>query len=107
MTLKRTPVKVGLTAEENAHITRQAQTLGMDRSTLMRLRALGDPSISSQPSPPPLSLRQYQRAVTAALKASNGSCSRPIVEAIAAAVLCSIHEIPDQPRDSVHPQTVG
>jgi hypothetical protein len=107
MTEKRTPVKVGLTAEENVHITRQAQALGMDRSTLMRLRALGDPSSDIRPSPPPFTLRQYQSAVTAALKAASGSCPRTVVEAITAAVLCSIHEIPDQPRNPNPPQTVG
>jgi hypothetical protein len=110
MTEKRTPVKVGLTAEENAHITRQAQALGMDRSTLMRLRALGDPCVPAegvQPSAPPLSLRQYQNAVTAALRASSGSCSRPVVEAITAAVLCSIHAIPNKSADPVPSQTLG
>lgn len=107
MTEKRTPVKVGLTAEENAHITRQAQALGMDRSTLMRLRALGDPSIDARPPLPPFTLGQYQKAVTAALRAASGSCPRSIVEAVTAAVLCSIHEISDQPRNPKPPQTVG
>lgn len=112
MSEKRTPVKVGLTAEENAHITRQAQALGMDRSTLMRLRALGDPSVGSEAARtalPPLTLRQYQKAVTAALRASSGSCSRPIVEAITAAVLCSIHDKTqaNQPADQFPSQPVG
>ena len=112
MSEKRTPVKVGLTAEENAHLTRQAQALGMDRSTLMRLRALGDPCVGSEAAKPalaPLTLRQYQKAVTAALRAASGSCSRPIVEAITAAVLCSIHDKTqaNQPADQFPSQPVG
>lgn len=91
---KRTPVKVGLTAEENAHITRQAQQLGMDRSTLIRLRALGDPTVVSNPavgSPAPFSLVAYQNAVTAACRAARGSAPRPVLECIAAAVLNSLY----------------
>lgn len=111
---KRTPVKVGLTTEENAHITRQAQALGMDRSTLMRLRALGDPTVARKgPGGPAahFSLRQYQNAVTAACRAARGCAPRPVLEAIAAAVLCSIHDettgTSDQSRPSSDPQTVG
>ena len=111
---KRTPVKVGLTAEENAHISRQAQALGMDRSTLMRLRALGDPTVGSKSAATPLApltLRQYQNAVTAASRAARGCAPRPVLEAIAAAVLCSIHEetsLPaNKPRDTNPAQTVG
>lgn len=114
MTEKRTPVKVGLTAEENEHITRQAQALGMDRSTLMRLRALGDPTVAgkgSGGSAAHFSLKQYQKAVAAASRAARGCAPRPVLEAIAAAVLCSIHEkttgTPDQSRPSINPQTVG
>lgn len=91
---KRTAVKVGLTAEENAHITRQAQALGMDRSTLMRLRALGDPSTGSQAVAAPLTLRQYQDAVRAALAASRGCAPRPIIESIAAAVIATLYAKP-------------
>ena len=105
--MTRVVVKVSLTDEERDHIDAQAQALNLPRSVLMRLRALGDPSPGIQPSPPPLRLRQYQSAVTAALKASNGSCSRPIVEAIAAAVICSIHEPPHNLPNASHPQTVG
>ena len=91
MTEKRTAVKVGLTAAENAHITRQAQALGMDRSTLMRLRALGDPATGSKGSMPPLTLNAYHRAVQAALSASCGCAPRPIIEAVAAAVLNTVY----------------
>lgn len=99
---KRTPVKVGLTADENAHITRQAQQLGMDRSTLIRLRALGDPTVAPNAAaggPAPFSLVAYQNAVTAACRAARGSAPRPVLEAIAAAVLNSLH---DQAQTQAH-----
>ena len=99
MTEKRTAVKVGLTAAENAHLTRQAQELGMDRSTLMRLRALGDPSTGVGAAAAPLTLNAYHRAVQAALAASCGCAPRPIIEAVAAAVLNTVY----QPH--VKPQT--
>ena len=92
MTEKRTAVKVGVTAAENEHITRQAQALGMDRSTLMRLRALGDPAVGASGSVAPLTLNAYHRAVQAALAASCGCAPRPIIESIAAAVLNTIYK---------------
>ena len=100
MSEKRTAVKVGLTADENAHITRQAQALGMDRSTLMRLRALGDPAVGASGSVAPLTLNAYHRAVQAALTASRGCAPRPIIESIAAAVLNIIYKPPtsDKPQ---------
>lgn len=114
MSEKRTPVKVGLTAEENMHITRQAQALGMDRSTLMRLRALGDPTVfgkGSGGSVAHFTQRQYQKAVAAASRAARGCAPRPVLEAIAAAVLCSFHDqatgTTDQSGTSNDPQTVG
>ena len=94
---KRTAVKVGLTAAENAHITRQAQALGMDRSTLMRLRALGGPSAGVSAAAAPITLQTYQRAVQAALAASRGCAPRPIIEAIAAAVINAVHVKPQTP----------
>ena len=94
---KRTAVKVGLTAAENAHITRQAQALGMDRSTLMRLRALGDPSTGVSAAAAPITLQTYHRAVQAALAASRGCAPRPIIEAIAAAVINAVHVKPQTP----------
>jgi hypothetical protein len=106
LTEKRTAVKVGLTPAENEHITRQAQALGMDRSTLMRLRALGDPSVSSQSVSAPLTLKTYHEAVRAALAASRGCAPRPIIEAIAAAVIASLHVKPktsaSQPAGIAH-----
>ena len=99
--------KVSLTPDERDHLDAQAKALSMSRSELMRLRALGDPSVGSRAELPPLTLCQYQRAVTAALKAAQGACSRITVEAVTAAVLCSIHDIPDQPRNPSHPESVG
>jgi len=89
---KRTAVKVSLTDAENTHITRQAEALGIDRSTLMRLRALGDPAVGSKTLTPPLTLDAYHRAVQAALGASRGCAPRPIIEAVAAAVLNSLYQ---------------
>ena len=105
--MSKIEVKVSLTPEERDHIDAQAKALNLSRSSLMRLRALGDPAPGVQPSQPPISLRQYQAAVTAALRASNGSCSRPIVEAITAAVLCSVHESPNKQPSPNPSQTVG
>jgi len=105
--MSKIEVKVYLTPEERDHIDAQAKALNLNRSQLMRLRALGDPAPGVKPSAPPISLRQYQNAVLAALRASNGSCSRPIVEAITAAVLCSVHESPDKQPSPSPSQTVG
>jgi len=105
--MNKIEVKVYLTPEEREHLDAQAKALNLNRSQLMRLRALGDPTPGFPTSLPPLSLRQYQNAVTAALKASNGSCSRPVVEAIAAAVLCSVYEPSHKRSNASHPQTVG
>jgi hypothetical protein len=105
--MSKIEVKVYLTPEEREHLDAQAKALNLNRSQLMRLRALGDPTPGSPAALPPLSLCQYQSAVTAALKASNGSCSRPVVEAIAAAVLCSVYETPNKRSNASRPQTVG
>jgi len=105
--MTRIAVKVYLTPDETEHLDRQAEALNLNRSQLMRLRALGDPAPGVQPHSPTITLKRYQSAVTAALKASNGSCSRPIVEAITAAVLCSVHETPNKQPSSNPSQTVG
>ena len=99
MTEKRTAVQVGLTAAENAHLTRQAQELGMDRSTLMRLRALDAPPAGVGATAAPITLQTYHRAVQAALAASRGCAPRPIIEAIAASIINTVY----QPH--VKPQT--
>lgn len=91
---KRSPVKVYLTAEENDHLTRQAKELDMERGVLIRLRALGDPTVASKASGSSathFSLKTYQNAVTAASRAARGCAPRTILESIAAAILCSIH----------------
>lgn len=91
---KRTPVKVYLTAEENDHLIRQAKALDIERGQLIRLRALGDPTIAGKAPATPtahFSLKTYQNAVTAASRAARGCAPRAILESIAAAILCSIH----------------
>jgi hypothetical protein len=105
--MSKIEVKVYLTPEEREHLDAQAKALNLNRSQLMRLRALGDPAPGAHPPLRSLSLRQYQNAVTAALRASNGSCSRPIVEAITAAVLCSVYEPPNKQPSPSPSQTVG
>lgn len=106
MSEKRTAVKVGLTQAENEHITRQAQALGMDRSTLMRLRALGDPAVGSDAPARALTINGYHRAVQAALAASRGCAPRPIIESIAASVITSLYGNPqttaNQPAGAAH-----
>ena len=98
MTEKRTAVKVGLTPAENEHITRQAQALGMDRSTLMRLRALGDPAVAPSAVAAPLTLKQYQDAIRAALATSRGCAPRPIVEAMTASIINTLYAKPQTPQ---------
>ena len=108
--MSRIAVKVYLSPEETEHLDRQAAALNLNRSQLIRLRALGDPSVGSQEpsgSSETISLRQYQDAVTAALKAASGACSRPVVEAITASVLVSVYASPNQSRHPNPPQTVG
>lgn len=113
MTEKRTAVKVYLTTDENDHLTRQAKQLNLERGVLIRLRALGDPTIAgkgSQASAAHFTLKQYQNAVAAASRAARGCAPRPVLESIAAAVLCSLYEeTPSvQPAgDPGTPQTVG
>lgn len=91
---KRLPVKVYLTADENEHLTRQAKQLDIERGQLIRLRALGDPTVACNAfvgASAPYTLTAYQNAVTAACRAARGSAPRPVLEAIAAAVLNSLH----------------
>lgn len=105
-TEKRTAVKVYLTAEENDHLTRQAKALDMERGVLIRLRALGDPTIASKAPATPaahFSLKTYQNAVTAASRAARGSAPRPVLEAVAAAILCSIHADDQTPPTTANP----
>lgn len=71
----------------------------MDRSTLMRLRALGDPTVAVNPAAGGLTLRDYQRAVQAALAASRGCAPRPILEAVTAAVITAIHQPHDKTQN--------
>jgi hypothetical protein len=95
MAEKRTAVKVYLTSQENDHLTRQAKALDIERGQLIRLRALADPTVARKApgaQAAHFTLKQYQNAVAAASRAARGSAPRPVLESIAAAVLCSIHE---------------
>lgn len=92
MNEKRSAVEVYLTAAEKDALNQQAKALGLSRGKLIRDRALGAPTSPSEAAKPPMSLRQYQNGVRAALAASQGCAPRPIIEAITAAVLCAAHE---------------
>jgi len=99
--------KVHFTIEERDHIDAHAKALNLSRSQLIRLRALGDPTPGVAPAKPQLTQRQYQNAVMASLKASQGSCSRHTCEAITAAVLCTVFQPHDKSASSSHPSQVG
>ena len=99
--------KVHFSTDERDHIDAQAKALNLSRSELIRLRALGDPTPGFTPPKPQLTQRQYQDAVLAALKASQGSCSRHHCETITAAVLCTVFNAADKPTGSSHHQQVG
>jgi len=101
MNEKRSAVEVYLTAAEKDALNQQAKALGLSRGKLIRDRALGAPTSPSEAAKPPMSLRQYQNGVRAALAASQGCAPRPIIEAIAAAVLCAAHE-PETQISSAH-----
>ena len=92
MNEKRSAVEVYLTAAEKDALNQQAKALGLSRGKLIRDRALGAPTSPSDAAKPPMTLRQYQNGVRAALAASQGCAPRPIIEAIAAAVICAAHE---------------
>ena len=95
--MSRIVAKVSFTPEERDHLDVQAKALKLSRSELVRLRALGDPTPGVQPAPPALTVRKYQKAVTSALKAANGSAPRHVVEAIVAAVVCAIYDKEQEP----------
>ena len=92
MSEKRNSVKVYLTAKEQDVLDQQAKALGLSRGKLIRDRALGAPTSPSDAAMPAMTLRQYQNGVRAALAASQGCAPRPIIEAIAAAVICAAHK---------------
>ena len=83
----RTRVELMLTQQERSALDAQAQAHGLTRSDYMRARLF----TSQQDTPALPSIQTYSRAVTAALKASNGAVNRTVAEAITAAIITNLY----------------
>ena len=83
----RTRVELMLTQQERTALDAQAQAHGLTRSDYMRARLF----TSQQDTPALPSIQTYARAVTAALKASNGAVNRCTAEAITAAIITKLY----------------
>ena len=83
----RTRVELMLTQQERTALDAQAQAHGLTRSDYMRARLF----TSQQDTPALPSIQTYSRAVTAALKASNGAVNRAVAEAITAAIITKLY----------------
>lgn len=83
----RTRVELMLTQQERSALDAQAQAHGLTRSDYMRARLF----TSQQDTPALPSIQTYSRAVTAALKASNGAVNRAVAEAITAAIITKLY----------------
>ena len=86
----RTRVELMLTQQERSALDAQAQAHGLTRSDYMRARLF----TSQQDTPALPSIQTYSRAVTAALKASNGAVNRAVAEAITAAIITNLYRLP-------------
>ena len=86
----RTRVELMLTQQERSALDAQAQAHGLTRSDYMRARLF----TSQQDTPALPSIQTYSRAVTAALKASNGAVNRTVAEAITAAIITNLYGLP-------------
>ena len=83
----RIRIELQLTPQERAALDAQAQAHGLTRSDYMRARLF----TSQQDTPALPSIQAYSRAVTAALKASNGAVNRCTAEAITAAIITKLY----------------
>ena len=83
----RTRIELQLTQQERTALDAQAQAHGLTRSDYMRARLF----TSQQDTPALPSIQTYSRAVTAALKASNGAVNRAVAEAIPAAIITKLY----------------
>ena len=83
----RIRIELQLTPQERAALDAQAQAHGLARSDYMRARLF----TSQQDTPALPSIQTYSRAVTAALKASNGAVNRAVAEAITAAIITKLY----------------
>ena len=83
----RIRIELQLTQQERTALDAQAQAHGLTRSDYMRARLF----TSQQDTPALPSIQTYSRAVTAALKASNGAVNRAVAEAITAAIITKLY----------------
>ena len=83
----RIRIELQLTPQERSALDAQAQAHGLTRSDYMRARLF----TSQQDTPALPSIQTYSRAVTAALKASNGAVNRAVAEAITAAIITKLY----------------
>ena len=90
MSTARNAVKVYLTPQEIHTIDAEAQLNELPRSEYIRDRLLHP--VSEPPKLP--SVAVYQRAVVAALKASNGAINRTTAEAIVATIITNFYGTP-------------
>ena len=86
----RIRIDLQLTPQERSALDAQAQAHGLTRSDYMRARLF----TSQQDTPALPSIQTYSRAVTAALKASNGAVNRTVAEAITAAIITNLYGLP-------------
>lgn len=79
-------LRIPVSEDERATLTRQANAEGITRTELLRQRVLGASTAPLRP----FSLSDYQRIVQAALKGSNGAITRTVAEAIAGTIITSL-----------------
>ena len=83
----RIRIELQLTPQERSALDAQAQAHGLTRSDYLRQRLFNP----QQDTPALPSIPTYSRAVTAALKASNGAVNRTVAEAITAAIITNLY----------------
>ena len=86
----RIRIELQLSEQERTAIDAQAQRHGLNRSDYLRARLFNP----GQDAPALPSIQTYSRAVTAALKASNGAVNRTVAEAITAAIITNLYGLP-------------
>ena len=82
----RLDLRIPVSEDERAMLTREADAEGITRAELLRQRVLGGATAPVRP----FNLSDYQRIVQAALKGSNGAISRTVAEAIAGTIITTL-----------------
>ena len=85
----RIRIELQLTPQERTALDAQASRHGLTRSDYLRARLFNP----GQEAPALPSIATYSRAVTAALKASNGAVNRTVAEAITAAIITNLYRL--------------